>query len=134
MRDVQNDNILKALLRFQSLYYLTTALWPIFHIESFMFITGYKQDVWLVKTVGALLIPVAATLASYSFAKSLDRPALILGIGTCISFIGVDFYYSLSKIISRIYMLDGFLQMALLGVWCFIIFRRKSNAVLKDAG
>jgi hypothetical protein len=46
----------------QSVYMLLTGIWPLVHIESFMVVTGPKADIWLVKTVGAMLIPIALTL------------------------------------------------------------------------
>lgn len=32
----------------QGCYYLITLIWPLVHIKSFMAVTGYKRDVWLV--------------------------------------------------------------------------------------
>jgi hypothetical protein len=46
----------------QAIYYLLTALWGLFHIESFMAVTGPKTDVWLVKTVSVLIIPTVVCL------------------------------------------------------------------------
>jgi hypothetical protein len=83
----------------QGIYTLVTAIWPIVDIESFMMVTGYKTDVWLVKTVGALLIPVAGCLISFLFIQTDRRPAFVLGGLTCIAFICIDFYYALTDVI-----------------------------------
>jgi hypothetical protein len=87
-----------------------------------MEVTGPKTDVWLVKTVGALLIPVSASLASYLIFNADRRPAFLLGTLSCIAFICIDFYYALSDVISNIYLLDGIVQIILLTGWIFTKF------------
>lgn len=100
-------------------YTLLMAIWPIVHIESFMAVTGYKHDVWLVKPVGALLIPVGCGLVSYIFIRTDRRPALILGSFSCVAFICIDFYYAIADVISDVYMIDGFVQLALFCCWIY---------------
>lgn len=115
--------LFKAIVWIQSLYILATAVWPIVHIASFMEVTGPKTDIWLVTTVGALLIPVAACLLSY-LAFDIPRiPALILGGLTCIAFIAIDFYYAFTDVIADIYLVDGILQIAFLIVWVCVWFK-----------
>jgi hypothetical protein len=101
----------------QATYILVTAVWPLVHIESFMEITGYKTDVWLVKTVGALLIPVAACLYTYLFINTDRRPAIVLGSLTSIAFIGIDLVYALTDVISDIYLADGAVEFVFLVLW-----------------
>lgn len=105
----------------QGLYILVTALWGLLHIESFMTVTGPKTDVWLVKTVSAVLIPIGTTLLLYRFVTVDIRPAILLGSLTALALIPIDFYYSLNQIISHIYMLDGILQLAFLFLWAMIL-------------
>src|SRR5215203_2713623 len=100
---------LKWIILAQGTYTLITAIWPLIHIESFMEVTGYKTDIWLVKMVGALLLPVVASLFMYLVIPSDPRPAIVLGCFSTVSFIVIDFYYSLTDVISDIYMVDGFL-------------------------
>jgi hypothetical protein len=114
----------RLLLWTQSIYTLLTALWPLIDIESFMFVTGYKTDIWLVKTVGALLIPVAFTLALHLFIDTDPRPAFLLGGLSCIAFICIDFYYSLGDVINDIYMADGFIQILFLITWLYIVMMK----------
>ena len=72
------------------------------------------------KTVGALLIPVAVTLLSFLFIDAGRWPAIILGGLTALAFICIDFYYSLTDVISDIYMADGILEIVFLSAWIFI--------------
>jgi len=121
--------VFQLLVIVQSIYTLITAVWPIIHIESFMEVTGGKTDVWLVKTVGALLIPVSACLMAYLFINTDRRPAMILGGLSSIAFICVDFYYSLTDVICDIYMADGYLQIIFLCGWVYIALKRYSMPV-----
>ncbi len=89
-----------------------------------MLVTGYKHDVWLVKTVGALLIPIAASLYSYLFVDTDRIPAIILGGATALAFIIVDFYYALNDVISDIYLADGIVEILFLCAWIYVGFSR----------
>src|SRR2546423_10717472 len=53
----------RRLARTHALYYAATGIWPLLDIESFERITGPKVDRWLVKTIGALVTAVGASLA-----------------------------------------------------------------------
>lgn len=115
--------LVNALLWTQGIYTLITAIWPIVHIESFMAVTGPKHDIWLVKTVGALLIPVGCCLLTYTIIQTDRRPALILGSLSALAFMVIDFYYSLNDVIADVYLVDGFLQVTFFGVWMYIVMK-----------
>jgi hypothetical protein len=108
----------RSLIIAHSVYILITAIWPLINIQSFMAVTGPKTDVWLVKTVGALLIPVGLTMLSY-VSRPPDNPLFILAIGTAIAFIAIDTYYALNDTISDIYLLDAVLEFFFLVGWVF---------------
>jgi len=105
----------------QGVYILVTALWGLLHIESFMAITGPKTDIWLVKTVSAVLVPIGATLLLYRFFSTDVRPAIALGGLSSLSLIPIDFYYALNNVISDIYMADGIIQLIILLLWSIIL-------------
>lgn len=113
----------------QATYTLITAVWPLVHIESFMEVTGYKREVWLVKTVGALLIPVALCLYAHLYFKSDHRPAIVLGSFTALAFACIDFYYALNDVIPDIYLADGVVELIFLGGWLYItLWAKKSTS------
>jgi hypothetical protein len=116
---------IKNVLLIQAAYIFITAVWPIVHIESFILVTGPKTDIWLVKTVGALLIPVALCLFTYSFLNIDKRPAFVLGAGTSVAFITIDFYYALNDVIADIYLLDGIIEIAFLIFWIYAVTANK---------
>ena len=121
-------NLFKPLLIAHATYILMTALWPLIDIESFMWVTGPKTDIWLVKTVGALLIPVSLCMYSCVRAQRPDTPILVLGIGIAIAFICIYVYYSTSDVISDIYLLDAGVELLFLAGWGFIALRKRKAA------
>jgi hypothetical protein len=102
-----------------AIYILITALWPLIDIESFMIVTGPKTDIWLVKTVGALLIPVSLAMFAHLLSNCAITPLAVLGGFTAIGFIAIDLYYSLNGTISDIYLADAFIEFIFLIGWIF---------------
>jgi hypothetical protein len=96
-------------------------VWPIIDIESFMLVTGYKTDVWLVKTVGAILISISLCMATHLFIRTDHVPVVVLCIASSIAFISIDFYYTLNDTISDIYIADGALQIFFLIAWIYLV-------------
>src|SRR5690606_8858345 len=79
-----------VLSKVQGIYTLITAVWPIADIDSFMEVTGPKTDVWLVKTVAAILIPVGLC---FIFASKVKRDfwlIFLLGITTTSALATID--------------------------------------------
>jgi len=110
----------------QGIYTMMTAVWPILHIKSFMEVSGYKEDVWLVKTVAAVLIAVAACFLDAARSAHFNRPVAVLAVCSAIALASIDFYYSTADVISDIYQLDGVLQIAFLMAWTSILLRKRS--------
>jgi hypothetical protein len=79
-----------------------------------------------VKTVGALLIPAACTMYCYLFIASDHRPAIVLASLTSVAFIAIDFYYALNDSISKVYLLDGMIELIFLLGWLYLAFGRKN--------
>lgn len=114
----------KALLWIQGLYTLLTALWGLLDIDSFMAVTGPKNDIWLVKTVSVVLLAIAATLITYLFIQGDPLPAMVLGLLTSAGLAAIDFYYSSRKVISPVYALDGIAEVVFALVWLYLLLQR----------
>jgi hypothetical protein len=118
--------LLRVLLWSQGIYTLLTALWPILHIRSFMDVTGYKTDIWLVKTVGALLVPISLTILFFVVVNTDKRPIVLLASTTAVAFIVIDLYYALKDVIPDIYLADAGIELLFLLLWMYIMaFRWK---------
>src|SRR5947208_2053294 len=66
----------------QAVYFLFTGLWPILHIRSFMKVTGPKQDLWLVRTVGVLVTVIGMSLAVAVWRDQGNAAMLTLAMGS----------------------------------------------------
>jgi hypothetical protein len=111
----------------QAIYIFVMAIWPIIHIESFMEVTGPKTDIWLVKTVGALLIPISITMITHLVIHSETKPLTMLGGSTALAFICIDLYYSLNDTISNIYLADAAIEFFFLIGWIFFAIKLHKN-------
>jgi hypothetical protein len=97
---------MNLILTIQGWYFLLTGLWPMFHMKSFEYISGYKTDKWLVRTV-ALMI----TCSGIIFLKFSDnKAALFLAIINAVSLAAIDIYYVWKRIIRKVYLLDALIE------------------------
>jgi hypothetical protein len=103
----------------QGIYYFITGLWPLIDIESFLYITGPKTDLWLVKTVSAIFVCIGLVLSLAFFQQSTSLLIIILGVTTALAIVIIDFYYSLNGVISPVYLIDGGIQILLLLFYSF---------------
>jgi hypothetical protein len=99
----------------QGLYYLATGLWPIFHINSFLLVTGPKTDLWLVKTVGILVAVIGAVLLSASRSRRLTGEIILLAAGSALGLAIIDVVYA--RHISSVYLADAAAELCLVALW-----------------
>jgi hypothetical protein len=109
MQHLHKKKLRTATFIAQGSYYLLTGLWPLIHIGSFMAVTGYKTDIWLVKMVALLSLTIGIQL----LIQRLNKPGpTLLSILTAFSFLLIDTYYALNGTISKIYLADALMQAA----------------------
>ncbi len=102
----------------QGVFYVLTGVWAIVGIRSFQFITGPKTDVWLVKTVGALVTAVGLTLYAAGRRRQQPSPEIaMLAIGSAASLAAIDVVYVARRRVSPVYLLDAFAELALIARW-----------------
>lgn len=109
--------ILLKICRIQSIYFILTGLWGILHIESFIAVTGPKFDVWLVKTVSVLIIPIGISLLVAAQKKIIGSEIFILAVGSALGLTIIDIYYVLIDRISSIYLLDAAVEIIIIFLW-----------------
>ncbi len=101
----------------QAAYFITTGLWSIAHRRSFEAVSGPKVDYWLVQTVGALVTAVGASLALAS-ARGRVAPELRLLAGlSALGLAAVEVAYVSAGRISRVYLADAAIEVALAAGW-----------------
>jgi hypothetical protein len=101
----------------QAIYFGLTGLWPVVHIRSFMAVTGPKIDLWLVKTVGVVIVAIAIPLFTSVLHRNVPIDIMLLGIGSSLGLTAIDAYYVAKKTISKIYLLDALAEVILIVAW-----------------
>jgi hypothetical protein len=119
-----NSKIIRILLLIQGVYTTLTALWGLIDIHSFMVVTGPKTDIWLVKTVSAILVCVGLTLLTNLRSGENLAPRAMLSVSSAVALSCIDFYYAEAGIIRRIYELDGIMQLLFLLTWGVVMARK----------
>jgi energy-converting hydrogenase Eha subunit E len=108
---------LELLAAIQSIYFLATGIWPILHIESFMKVTGPKRNLWLVKTVGAIIISIGLSLAVAAWNHQINLAIVTLAITSAIALTCIDVIYVSKGTIAKIYLLDAAAEIVLILAW-----------------
>ena len=109
--------MLPLLLLGQGAYYAITGVWPLIHMRSFLWVTGPKTDLWLVRTVGVLILVIGATLTLAGIRRHVSPETATLAIGSALALTAVDIVYVAAGRISKIYLLDAAAEVALLLLW-----------------
>ena len=109
--------MLPVLLVGQGVYYASTGAWPLVHMRSFLRVTGPKTDLWLVRTVGLLILVIGATLTLAGIRRQVSPETVRLAIGAALALAGIDVVYAAAGRISKIYLLDAVAEVALLLLW-----------------
>jgi hypothetical protein len=112
----------------QGIFYLLTGLWPLLHMPSFLAVTGPKVDLWLVKTVGVLIVVIGAVLLVGARRRAIGPEVALLAVGSAASLAGVDLVYALSDRIWDVYLLDALAEIGLVVLWGIAWVRRRSAA------
>lgn len=118
-------NRLEILSAIQGTYYIITGLWPILHMPSFLALTGPKVDLWLVETVGILVLVIGLGLLTAARRNQITFPLSIIAAGSAFGLICIDVIYVWQDTISAVYLLDAVLEIILLIAWIIYIFKSK---------
>lgn len=116
----------------QGLYYLATGVWPILSMRTFEAVTGPKADRWLVKTVGVLVAVIGGVLVMAGRRGRVEREVAALAAGSAAGLAAIDTVYPVKGRISKIYLLDAVVEVALVTAWALAVARpagaRRSRA------
>jgi hypothetical protein len=115
---------MSTLLTALGLYYVMTGVWPLLHERSFAAVTGPKHDWWLVKQVGLLSMTSGFVYLFTSWGRTEVPPEIsLLILLNALSFATVDICYVIRRRISRIYLVDATVQLAVLLLMSFRLVR-----------
>ncbi len=66
----------------QAVVYVATGIWPFASMRTFLLVTGPKVDLWLVKTVGALVTVIGAVIGLTGIRRQRSPEVALLAIGS----------------------------------------------------
>jgi hypothetical protein len=124
---------LTGLLWLQGLYYLATGIWPLVSIETFLIVTGPKNDQlqsphpteadhWLVMTAGVLICAVALALLTAAWRRSASAEAVVLALGAAAGLTAIDIIYVARQVILPVYLLDAGAEVVLILAWVLALW------------
>jgi hypothetical protein len=113
----------------QGLYYALTGIWPILHMGSFIWVTGPKTDLWLVRMVGLLAFATGICLLHGRASQKYPSLLRIVAVANALAFAAIDIIYSLAGVISPVYLADAVLQLLLIPVYFIFWSRLTENDV-----
>jgi hypothetical protein len=105
------------LFMLQGIYFLVTGFWPVFHIDSFMWVTGPKTDTWLVKTFGAVLGCMGLGFCISGIMRERPYSMILLATTSALALAIADVYYVTAGTISVVYLADAVAEIVLLVSW-----------------
>lgn len=108
----------------QGIFYVATGVWPLLHMPSFLWVTGPKVDLWLVKTVGILIAVIGAVLLVGAKRRRIGLELFLLAVGSAASLAAVDLVYALADRIRDVYLLDAVAEIGLVVLWIAAWLRR----------
>jgi hypothetical protein len=119
------DQIVRTMLRIQGVYFLITGIWPVLHIESFMWVTGPKVEIWLVKTLGLMFACMGLGFLTW---KHFGKRDLILPFSCALCLAAIDIHYWANGTISAVYLADAALELLFGSYWGWqMAGRRRKN-------
>ncbi|MBC3538050.1 hypothetical protein ACFSC6_01115 [Rufibacter sediminis] len=113
----------KLLLITQGIYYSLTGIWPLVHMPSFLAVTGPKNEVWLVVTVGLLVLAIGAGLLVAAFQQRRERSPELIGFFSAVGLGAADVRYATHDVILDIYLLDAVGEGLLALAWIWVFFK-----------
>ncbi|QDV38396.1 hypothetical protein [Tautonia plasticadhaerens] len=110
----------EALAVAQGAYYAATGLWALLDVDSFQEVTGPKVDVWLVKTVGALVTATGGAIGLAGARRRVTPEIELLAAGSALGLAAIDVYYVARGRIAPIYLADAVAELGLAAAWALV--------------
>jgi hypothetical protein len=122
-----DGNPLRRVALVQGIYFLATGLWPLLHMESFLAVTGPKIELWLVRTVGVLVMVIGLVLVLSWRRREVSDEIVCLAVGSALGLAAIDIIYVLARTIPPVYLADAALELALVVWWAAARWRGQAR-------
>jgi hypothetical protein len=122
---LKSTKILLLLLWVQGIYFTLTGIWPFIHLKSFLWITGPKNDIWLLKTVAGLITTIGLTFLVSAYRREFTAAVITLALGSAFCLMAIDIYYATNDVIWDVYLLDAIAEAILIIAWTIGLSKAK---------
>lgn len=112
--------ISRTVLLIQGVYFFLSGAWALLDLPSFLAVTGPKTDLWLVQTVGLIIMVMGSALTAAGIRATVSVETLILSIGSAVALTGIEVGYVISRTIPSVYLLDAAIEVLILIAWIVI--------------
>ena len=103
----------------QGVYYILIGLWPVLQANSFLAATGHKADVWLVQTVGLMLVVIGSTLCLAAYRREKSPEVVLLALASAAVLAGIHVWFVIEDHISVAYLVDAVLELGIIFMWFY---------------
>jgi hypothetical protein len=117
MQKQRTSNLIRTVATVQGIYFVLTGLWPLVDIWSFMAVTGPKTDLWLVRTVGVLVLCIGLSITFAAWNAQIGRETVLLALLSTFGLTAIDLVYVAAGVIHGIYLLDAIAEVLLILGW-----------------
>jgi hypothetical protein len=125
MNPLTSSAPIRRLAAAQSAYFLLTGLWPLLHLRSFLAVTGPKDDIWLVETVGVLVAAIGGGLGLSAVRGRVTAEIIIIAVASGLGLAIIDSIYVARDRIRAIYLLDVAVEALLISGWAYCVWRAR---------
>jgi hypothetical protein len=108
------------LLLAQGIFYFIMGIWPIVHMPSFLKVTGNKTDLWLVVTVGVILMAMSIGFIADALTRAPSLGTKLIAFATPFVLAVIDVYYVQNGTISSVYLGDAIIEIVICVLWIFV--------------
>jgi len=117
----------------QGAYFVLTGAWALVHLESFLWVTGPKTDLWLVRTISLLIGAVGLALLVAALRQAVTLEVALLAVLSALALGAADVVFATSDVIRDVYLLDALVEAALVALWCGALWRARSEPAVWGA-
>jgi hypothetical protein len=114
------------LMWLQGGYFFITGAWPLIHLKSFLFVTGPKTDLWLVETVGVLILSLSIGMLFAAYRKIISAQIIIPSMASALGLLLIDVIYVFKNVIRPIYLADAFIELVILFAWTILLLKKNN--------
>jgi hypothetical protein len=116
--------LMLALAFAQGGYFVVSGAWALVDIDSFQRVTGPKTELWLVKTIGLLLVGIGAALILAATRRQVESPVILIAMASAAALVAVEIVYVSKRVIARIYLADAAIEAVFLSGWAIALLWR----------